>query len=670
MLSINTNLSSLIAQRSLNNSTLLLNQAIERMTTGYKINHAKDNAANYAIATDMTTKIGAYQVAEDNTAMGMDLVRTADDTLSVISSNLNRLRALAEQAANGTYGKQSINAINTEAKAIIEEMYRVKNNAEYNGQKLFGKSPIDEENVGASGLEVNEQGFLQDVVKRDTSSMTKMESVSESATLAKGTYSISTADELAKLARMQNAGKITAGSEFVLAADIDLSAYSSGEGWVPIGGNNTWGNATNSFSSILDGNGYKITNLVINSTKVCRGLIGYAIGGEVKNLGIDSGSIHCENVCGGVLVGGNWVSKIKISNCYTNVDITSTSDYCGGIMGISAVGAEIDYCYSTGNISSKGYSGVLIGNIDNGGKITNSFATGNINGYSGNIGGLIGAVSSGITIDNCFATGNILTTSYKVGGILGNNANNGKTQITNCHYTGNIKGVENIGGILGDIGWDFTSVEIANCYVTGNVSGAEHVGGIVGNYDFGPSEIRNCHVAGKVLGELYTGSIVGADETEKNTVKDCTYNGGEPAGFGKAVLENVQDASLSIGLQVGINADENSQIQLNSLFVLGGLRDIFVLGMQTNKALNIIDNYIARASEVQTNLGAVDNRLESALEEISTHYENLSSSCSTLKDADIANVSSQYIKQQILQQASATLLATANQSPSIALQLI
>ena len=123
-------------------------------------------------------------------------------------------------------------------------------------------------------------------------------------------------------------------------------------------------------------------------------------------------------------------------------------------------------------------------------------------------------------------------------------------------------------------------------------------------------------------------------------------------------------------MQVGINADENSQIQLNSLFVLGGLRDIFVLGMQTNKALNIIDNYIARASEVQTNLGAVDNRLESALEEISTHYENLSSSCSTLKDADIANVSSQYIKQQILQQASATLLATANQSPSIALQLI
>ena len=66
MLSINTNLSSLIAQRSMKQSTNSLNQAIERMTTGAKINHAKDNAANYNIATNMDTKIGAYMVAEDN----------------------------------------------------------------------------------------------------------------------------------------------------------------------------------------------------------------------------------------------------------------------------------------------------------------------------------------------------------------------------------------------------------------------------------------------------------------------------------------------------------------------------------------------------------------------------------------------------------------------------
>ena len=75
-------------------------------------------------------------------------------------------------------------------------------------------------------------------------------------------------------------------------------------------------------------------------------------------------------------------------------------------------------------------------------------------------------------------------------------------------------------------------------------------------------------------------------------------------------------------------------------------------------------------SAKQTEYGAAQNRLESALDEISTQYENLVSSRSTIRDADIAEVSSDYIRQQILQQASATLMSTANQSPSIALQLI
>ena len=85
-----------------------------------------------------------------------------------------------------------------------------------------------------------------------------------------------------------------------------------------------------------------------------------------------------------------------------------------------------------------------------------------------------------------------------------------------------------------------------------------------------------------------------------------------------------------------------------------------------------IFNYCSKLpnSTKQTEFGAVQNRLESALDEIAIQYDNLASSRSTLRDADISEVSSIYIQQQILQQASATLLSTANQSPSIALQLI
>ena len=120
MLSINTNLSSLIAQRSMKESTNKLDQSIERMTTGAKINHAKDNAANYSIATNMTTKLGALQVAEDNCAMGLDMLATANGTLDQIYDKLQRLRDLAVQASNGTYGSQSKQAINAEANALVD----------------------------------------------------------------------------------------------------------------------------------------------------------------------------------------------------------------------------------------------------------------------------------------------------------------------------------------------------------------------------------------------------------------------------------------------------------------------------------------------------------------------------------------------------------------------
>ena len=96
-----------------------------------------------------------------------------------------------------------------------------------------------------------------------------------------------------------------------------------------------------------------------------------------------------------------------------------------------------------------------------------------------------------------------------------------------------------------------------------------------------------------------------------------------------------------------------------------------MIGLDTTiDFLSQLDSMLSTVSSKQTEYGSAQNRLESALDEISTAYENLVSTRSTIRDADIAEESSAYIRQQILQQASATLLATANQSPSIALQLI
>ena len=136
-LTINTNLSSMIVQQNLAKSTNSLNQAIERMTTGYKINHASDNAAGYSIARNWEAQLGSLDVAADNAATGADMLSTLEDNYALISSHLQRVRDLTEQAANGTYGEESKEAIQSEIEARLQEVNRIAANCEFNGIELM-----------------------------------------------------------------------------------------------------------------------------------------------------------------------------------------------------------------------------------------------------------------------------------------------------------------------------------------------------------------------------------------------------------------------------------------------------------------------------------------------------------------------------------------------------
>ena len=139
-LTINTNMSSIVAQKNLNNATKTLNSAIERMTTGYKINHAGDNAAGYSIAKNWETQLSSLDVAADNAATGADMLSTLEDNYSLVSSHLQRIRDLTEQAANGTYGVDSLTAIKSEIMSRMDEINRIASNCEFNGIKLMTDS--------------------------------------------------------------------------------------------------------------------------------------------------------------------------------------------------------------------------------------------------------------------------------------------------------------------------------------------------------------------------------------------------------------------------------------------------------------------------------------------------------------------------------------------------
>ena len=1001
MLSINTNLAGLIAQNSLTSSTDKLNQAIERMTTGFKINHASDNAANYAIATNMSTKINSYQVAEDNVLNGMNMVDTASGILDEINDRVTRLRYLQEQALNGTYGGESLKAINEEVNSLVDEIERLYQTAEYNGIKMLvdtkedanGNNYYEQESfadenttfeqlqISASSFNIHSQdgtllqtydvtatntlqdflttlilegfnaninngqilissndgkyitgdladafgietrgtsyvdsteqsfnnqipvttesttvitemtttttsttqtstiystttietttttstetittlytvstetlmvsetspaayamrsgaspvsetgtGFMQEITRRDTSTMTALSTVDPNTMITEGTYSISTTEELVQLAEMVNNGLFFAFlGEVVLADNIDLSSI---DNWTPIGSNFQQG-----FGGSFDGNGYVISNLTINNSSFSTvGLFGY-IAGAISNLGLE------------------------------NVNITG--DTAGGI---AACGPDISNCYVSGNINGNSGVGGLIGHIDTDLTITNCRVTGTIIGNS-YVGGIIGDALEGckITITSCIMEATVAGNLY-VGGLVGNQSTDdlgerlliSNTQVlsesqslngvflgkSNSELTVEIidstynsyyddAGITLCGGVpssnittsnvtavdptppvtyttaavdttLAELGVsDSTTIVLPNSTVTMSstqtieefleeirkdsaVTNAELVDGVLlittanasldltsgflsaynptqssstetntitttqtiqveqvtetpvtetiwttttsettrtetltttntlpvnGSTTFG--ELNQSSLKVTVISDGTKTSISLYDDTTFDDFYlqlsslgiDTTINGNSIifTGQGNSYIDSdnlesllgLSSVSKTMGtkisntesetlfaiekifgvyapgkvlLQVGTNANSNSQIQMDVSLKLRGINQLRDIGNDLDADyLSLIDDIISTIDAKQVEFGAIQNRLESALEEISTQYENLVSSRSTIRDADIAEVSSHYIQQQILQQASATLMATANQSPAIALQLI
>ena len=625
MVSINTNLSSLIAQNNLNKATKGLNQAIERLSTGYKINHAGDNAANYSIANDMTTKLGSYHIAQDNIASGIDLISTAQDTISLMQEHGSRIHSLITQAQNGTYGADSLSAINSEVSARVAEIARLYSNAEYNGISLFNKIELPnwaEEltNTLNETLAPTHNGFIAEVdtvtpyvTVTDPSQLASAIRAAQSASRsAQKIVGIANSDVLAELAKIVNGtdgytANDCSGVTICLTEDIDLGAYCSAHldadgkgGWTPIGTD-----YSKSFSGTFNGNGHKVSNLKINNPdKDYQGLFGYT-NGAIKNIGVE------------------------------NVDIKGASS-TGGLVGCCASGA-VTNSYATGTVSGTSSTGGLVGCAL--GEVTNSYSTGTVSGTD-QTGGLVGCAESSVT--NSYATGAVSGTS-QTGGLVGE----AYGEVTNSYAIGAVTGTGYCaGGLVGE-----AYATVTNSYATGTVSGADYTGGLVG---YAASEVTNSYATGTATG---TGSSVHGLIGE-GTAGENTFS-----------LDDVNPSTLFTAFQVGINSDSSSQISVSTGFSYD-ISSLISSGAQSSNAYNTINTFLEKLSTKATELGAAQNRLESALESTAVNIENLTSSRSTIKDADVAEVSSDYIKMQILQQASATLLSTANQSPSIALQLI
>ena len=147
---INTNIMSLTTQNNLNKSQSALGTAIERLSSGLRINSAKDDAAGSAIANRMSSNIRGLTQASRNATDGISLAQTAEGALNEMNTNLQRIRELTVQAKNGTNSAEDVKSIQAEVDARLSEISRIGTATTFNNIQLFDSDQSINIQVGAN----------------------------------------------------------------------------------------------------------------------------------------------------------------------------------------------------------------------------------------------------------------------------------------------------------------------------------------------------------------------------------------------------------------------------------------------------------------------------------------------------------------------------------------
>jgi len=317
-------------------------------------------------------------------------------------------------------------------------------------------------------------------------------------------FQIATAEELAKMAELVNAGNEDYNAaHYILMDNISLRDYQEGEGWTPIGKNANAG----AFRGVFDGNEKTISDLKINLIRFDVGLFGRVISATIKNLGVrgevivpsGGGSIlNSRHGVGGIVGLASGSSPVTtIDNCWFSGSVKTGGAAVGGILGCAG-GYTIDAAHTNASLTEAVTAGsAIITNCRSDATIectstgwTSTAGSAHMQGLGGIVGSFNGA---GGHINNCYFTGMINTPNgegERVGGIAGQHNASDPGTLSNCFVTGAINGSHksNSNGIGGIVGFVQSSVDIRYNYFMGTLttksgiapSGSRYYGGIVG----------------------------------------------------------------------------------------------------------------------------------------------------------------------------------------------
>ena len=315
---INTNLASLNAQRNLSTSQTSLATSLQRLSSGLRINSAKDDAAGLAIADRLTSQINGSTQAARNANDGISLAQTAEGDLAQIGTNLQRIRELAVQASNGSNSASDRASLNNEAQQLSSEIDRVASNSSFNGVKLLDGS------FNAQSFQVGANNTANDSI-----SIAAISSARTSALGGSGTSTQTTVTPTIATSSALSAGDLTLNGIQIGASAVGSSA----------------GQAAGSAFSIAAAINAVSSQSGVTATAVAATVTGATPSSSGSAVSAGSFSINGVNVgaiaAGGDAVGAGANTAAAINLVSGQSGVTATADNAGKVTLTAADGRDI-----------------------------------------------------------------------------------------------------------------------------------------------------------------------------------------------------------------------------------------------------------------------------------------------------------------------------------------
>jgi len=710
---INTNLKALAAQESMRSSNLSMSQAMERLSTGKKINSAKDDAAGLAITNRMTSQIRGIAKAIGNTNDAISMSQTAEGALGNVSDILQRMRELAVQAASGTLNDTDRGSINMEVSQLRTQIDNIANTTNHNNIKLLdgsaqniviqtGTNGGDTMKLGFSSVKTKDIGigsraFLQSANGTYTASTNfaafsasslYLNGVAVGASLAvddnasNATGEASAIAKAAAINRVANLSGVYARAEANVVAGSAMSvAATVSSGVITINGV-----ATDTISTSLDTSLTRKTVVAaINAKSAITGVVAYDT--EDDNLGVTLTAADGRNID----------IASDVASGTTGIKTSGTATYVGSYSLYTLDGRYITIGSKDGNSAIEKFSGLQTGTYKSDTALFTSYdRTSQAAVPSSSTTGLLNAnsmVINGVQIGAALTTDD--TASYD--GAVNTNASSSVRAASAIAIAAAINRSSLQTGVKAVAGPNIVRNLDATAFTANAASGnpkiflngetftvnTKTLNGLIDSIN------ANSGQTGVVASQWGEGLQLTAADGRNISLGSSVS--AVNLGLGSATIGATSDGTAAV-TWVGsvqlvsdnaftVKAGSNGVTNLELLGFRQGTFGASKNGLKINQvdvstqsgaaqALAAIDSALNTVSAAQANSGALNNRLDMVVNNLSETTQNMQASRSRIMDTDYATETTNLAKQQIISQAATAMLAQANQSSQSILSLL